>query len=123
MIQNNPSTDKETLKDHIIYSRIANCGDFQVAHKELWTKIKGFEEDMYKSAVCTDTNVQKKAVLAGYNLYVESIPFVYHISHPERSVWKNNNANANLTIEANFKSTSNKDRWGFSDRGFIMKNY
>ena len=123
MKENNPNTEMEMLKDHIIYSRIANCGDFQIAHKEIWKSIRGFEEEMYKSAVCTDTNVQKKAVLAGYELYVDSIPFVFHISHEERSVWKNGNTNANLLIEKNFTKTTNKEQWGFSDRGFNMTEY
>ena len=44
------------------YSLINCCGDFQIAHKDVWNKIKGFEEEMIY-ACFVDTNVQKKAVL------------------------------------------------------------
>ena len=51
------------------YSLINCCGDFQIAHKDVWNKIRGFEEEMIY-ACFVDTNVQKKAVLNGYNLEV-----------------------------------------------------
>jgi len=62
------------------YSIINCCGDFQLAHKDLWFKIKGFEERMI-FACFSDTNVQKKAVLNGFNLEaIYDIP-LYHMSH------------------------------------------
>jgi hypothetical protein len=67
-----------TPNDH--YSIINCCGDFQLAHKDLWNNIKGFEEEMVY-ACFNDTNVQKKAVLNGYNLKaIYDIP-LYHMSH------------------------------------------
>jgi hypothetical protein len=62
------------------YSLINCCGDFQLASKEVWNNIKGFEEQMVY-ACFNDTNVQKKAVLNGYNLEaIFDIP-LYHMSH------------------------------------------
>ena len=62
------------------YSLINCCGDFQFAHKNIWKTIKGFEEQMIY-ACFNDTNVQKKAVLNGYNLAaVFDVP-LYHMSH------------------------------------------
>jgi hypothetical protein len=62
------------------YSIINCCGDFQLAHREVWNNIKGYEEQMYY-ACFPDTNVQKKAVLNGYNLEaIYNIP-LYHMSH------------------------------------------
>jgi hypothetical protein len=49
------------------WSIINCCGDFQLAHRDLWNKIKGFEEKM-TYACFQDTNVQKKATLEGGNL-------------------------------------------------------
>ena len=62
------------------YSLINCCGDFQIAHRDVWNKIKGFEEEMIY-ACFVDTNVQKKAVLNGYNLEVLYEPALYHMEH------------------------------------------
>jgi len=62
------------------YSLINCCGDFQFAHKNIWSKIKGFEEQMVYSCF-NDTNVQKKAVLNGFNLEAYFDLPLYHLSH------------------------------------------
>ena len=62
------------------YSLINCCGDFQIAHRDVWNKIKGFEEEMIY-ACFVDTNVQKKAVLNDYNLEVLYEPALYHMEH------------------------------------------
>lgn len=62
------------------YSIFNCCGDFQLASKNLWYKIRGYEE-MMLYACFVDTNVQKKAVLYGYNLIpIYDVP-LYHMSH------------------------------------------
>ena len=56
------------------------CGDFQLAHRNVWSKIKGYEEGML-AACFSDTNVQKTATLYGFDLVpVYDIP-LYHMSH------------------------------------------
>jgi hypothetical protein len=62
------------------YSLINCCGDFQLAHRNVWNTIKGFEENMIY-ACFQDTNIQKKAVLNGFDLEaIYDIP-LYHMSH------------------------------------------
>ena len=62
------------------FSIINCCGDFQLASKHVWDTIKGYEENMYY-ACFSDTNIQKKAVLNGFNLEaIYDIP-LYHMSH------------------------------------------
>jgi FkbM family methyltransferase len=62
------------------YSIFNCCGDFQLASKNLWLKIRGYEE-MMLYACFVDTNAQKKAVLYGFDLIpVYDIP-LYHMSH------------------------------------------
>jgi hypothetical protein len=62
------------------YSIINCCGDFQLASKHVWNTIKGYEENMYY-ACFPDTNIQKKAVLNGFNLEaIYDVP-LYHMSH------------------------------------------
>jgi len=63
-----------------IWSIFNCCGDFQLAHKNVWFKIRGYEEPMLY-ACFVDTNVQKKAALYGFNLIpIYDIP-LYHMSH------------------------------------------
>jgi FkbM family methyltransferase len=62
------------------YSIFNCCGDFQLATKNLWYKIRGYEEPMLY-ACFVDTNAQKKAVLYGFGLTpVYDVP-LYHMSH------------------------------------------
>lgn len=62
------------------FSLINCCGDFQLAHKSVWEKIRGFEEEML-FACFVDTNVQKKAVLSGFGLKDLYNPPLFHMEH------------------------------------------
>ena len=62
------------------FSLINCCGDFQLAHKNVWDKIKGFEEEMVY-ACFVDTNIQKKAVLNGFGLQALYNPPLFHMEH------------------------------------------
>lgn len=100
------------------YSLINCCGDFQLAHKDVWNGVKGFEEKMMY-ACFQDTNIQKKAILNGFELEaIFDVPF-YHMSHkgmgndgssPSKQhyndVWK--------WVEY-FQESENDDDWGFAD--------
>jgi hypothetical protein len=72
------SPAKVTPNDH--YSIINSCGDFQIAHKNVWNEIKGFEENMLY-ACFIDTNIQKKAILNGYGLQALVNPPLFHMEH------------------------------------------
>jgi FkbM family methyltransferase len=62
------------------YSIFNCCGDFQLAPKNIWFKLRGFEEPMLY-ACFVDTNIQKKAVLYGFDLVpIYDVP-LYHMSH------------------------------------------
>ena len=79
----------QTTKERRLYAKVTPndnfsiincCGDFQLASKHVWDTIKGYEENMYY-ACFSDTNIQKKAVLNGFNLEaIYDIP-LYHMSH------------------------------------------
>jgi hypothetical protein len=74
---------KVTPNDH--YSLINCCGDFQLAHKNVWFTIKGFEENMIYSCFI-DTNAQKKAVIENCGLQVLYNPPLFHMEHTPYSV-------------------------------------
>ena len=110
------------------YSLINCCGDFQLAHRDVWNKIKGFEEDMIYTCF-VDTNVQKKAVLNGFNLKVLYEPALFHIEHSQYSI--NENGEKVITNEShsqsvatatnnpweyieNFTNSNNNNDWGLN---------
>jgi hypothetical protein len=116
-----------TPNDH--YSLINCCGDFQLAHRDLWFDIKGFEEQMFRFCFI-DTNVQKKAVLKGYNLEVAYEPPLFHIEHGAYSIGKDgekkesteyhketnvNKYNDAWTWVEWFKESQNDESWGLAN--------
>ena len=52
---------EEKVVDGDDYSIVNCCGDFQLAHRDIWDEIRGFEEELIY-VLYSDTNVQKKAV-------------------------------------------------------------
>jgi len=100
------------------YSLINCCGDFQLAHKNVWDKIKGYEEEMIY-ACFNDTNVQKKAVLNGYGLEaIYDLP-LYHLSHRGMS---NDGSSPSKQIYNNawdwvewFTESQNNNDWGLGE--------
>jgi hypothetical protein len=100
------------------YSLINCCGDFQTASKEVWHKIKGFEEQMLY-ACYGDTNVQKKAVLNGFNLEPYFDLPLYHLSH--RGMGNDGSSPSKQYYNDVwdwvewFNESQNSESWGFND--------
>lgn len=98
------------------YSLINCCGDFQLAHKNVWNGIKGYEDEMLY-ACFQDTNIQKKAILMGYGLEaIYDVP-LYHMSHKGMgndgsSPSKQKYNDAWDWVEF-FEKSKNDDNWGF----------
>ena len=100
------------------YSLIACCGDYQIATREIWHSIKGFEEELIYS-LYTDTNIQKKAVEHGFNIKALYKPALFHIDHGKGGGGFLTGANKvsndfyrSITYQ---KETENTDAWGFGD--------
>jgi len=99
-----------------IWSHWNCCGDFQLAHRQVWQAIRGFEESLI-GRNWMDTNVQKKAVLCGHRVEPRNDRLVIHINHgggaggsgifnhPGRAIY-------------NFKRSTNRDDWGFAQLEF-----
>jgi hypothetical protein len=108
------------------YSLINCCGDFQLAHRDIYYKIKGYEEQMYKFCFI-DSNIQKKAKINGFGLEARFAPPLYHIEHgayhinengekEEAKEWNANNRtdkynDAYKWIET-FQTSENDEHWG-----------
>jgi hypothetical protein len=97
------------------WSLVCCCGDFQLAHKDIWYKIRGFEESMiYRNFA--DTNIQKKADLCGFGLAAKQYYDIFHINHgTQGSPLKGNNAHVAVR---DFTKTSNSDNWGHPEIEF-----
>jgi hypothetical protein len=109
------------------YSIINCCGDFQLAHKNIWFDIKGAEEQMIYNCF-VDTNIQKKVVLNKYNLEaIFDVP-MYHMSHknhlPQDGKTDNlHNIASKIPPTYNdawewveiFSQSQNTEEWGFSN--------
>ena len=100
------------------YSIINCCGDFQIAHKSVWEGIKGYEEEMIY-ACFQDTNIQKKAVVYGYDLQaIYDLP-LYHMSHKgmgnDGSSPSKQKYNDALVWVEWFKESNNTDNWGYKN--------
>jgi hypothetical protein len=91
---------------HAISSIICGCGDFQVAHKETWYKIRGFEESMTKRQY-SDTTVQYKLIMDGGKVKASNFPPIYHLEHE-----RDNSSDILNSIEM-VKKTENNEEWGF----------
>lgn len=94
------------------------CGDFQVAHRNLWEKMRGFEESLiYRD--CADSNIMKKGVIYGQGSSLIDMN-VFHLDHDGHSM---NVGGKTLKNEwepsvANFEETTNKENWGLFDFNF-----
>ena len=103
------------------WSLITAPGDFQLAHRDVWYGIKGFEESLVMRGY-SDSNVQKKAAIYGFGLHlVRDIP-VFHFGHYPDTGASGGTTNAGWndmnTSLMHFAATTNPDTWGFSERQF-----
>ena len=106
--------------DGDIWSLVSGCGDFQIAHRDVWYAIRGFEESL-KGRGYADSNVQKKASMLGYRIEVDwDIP-VWHIGH-EGVGGGSGGWNTPEIALRDFTQITNPDTWGFSnDRSLKLK--
>jgi len=103
------------IKDR--WSLITSPGDFQVAHRNVWHHICGFEESLTRRGYA-DSNVQRKADFYGYKLnLMRDIP-VFHFEHyPDTGSCGGGVGAMNdrhLALEG-FNGTGNSASWGFAE--------
>lgn len=94
------------------WSVINCCGDFQMAHVDIWKKVKGFEESLVQIG-WADTHVQMKAMLMDYKVKgIFDMP-VFHILHEYRK-----DRVVNVIDALKDKHNKNPETWGFSNHKF-----
>ena len=107
---------EETVVEGDNYSIINCCGDFQLAHKNVWNEIRGFEEELIY-VLYSDTNVQKKAIKHGFDLKAIYSPALFHIYHGKGGGGFldgiNRKVNDMYRAVTAQEKTENADTWGF----------
>ena len=100
------------------FSLIACCGDYQIAPNHIWEEIRGFEEELIYP-LHADTNVQKKAVMHGFNIKPLFDPALFHIEHGKGGggflTGVNKKCNDYYRAIPYQRKTENLENWGFSD--------
>ena len=107
---------EEKVVDGDDYSIVNCCGDFQLAHRDIWSEIRGFEEELIY-VLYSDTNVQKKAVKHGFELKAIYSPALFHIYHGKGGGGFldgiNRKTNDPYRAIMGQEKTENADTWGF----------
>jgi hypothetical protein len=105
--------DSDLYSNHLKYSKIFNCGDYQIAHRKVWYDIKGFEEGMIKHWGI-DSNVQVKVIKHGFKLEILKSPNVFHMHHGARSshIAAKTTMNDMDYFMNKFGSSENSNNWG-----------
>jgi hypothetical protein len=94
------------------WSIVDSCGDFQFAHRDIWHKIRGFEERMVFRGFA-DSNVQRKAYNAGFKLVASFDYPVFHINHKGGFGGTGGINDADRFVINFTKITENTEDWGF----------
>lgn len=102
------------------WSLIACPGDFQLAHRNIWHTIKGFDEDLVYRGY-TDSNVQRKAAYYGFRQALIYAIKAFHFTH-----YPNSGSTGGNTVKWNdpsclfdYKGTMNSENWGYADLDFL----
>lgn len=99
------------------FSLVVCCGDFMLAHRDVWNKIRGFEEDMIYRGYA-DSNLMRKGQIYFLNKKL-NVP-VFHLNHTSNSMAVRQ-MNDQKQYGPDFKATNNKDSWGFPSYNFYSE--
>jgi hypothetical protein len=99
------------------WSKVVCCGDFQLANKQVWSKIRGFEESMIHRAF-SDTNVMKKAELYAGGPEIIDID-IFQLEHSRAASGGSVLFNDKFRYLSCFTETSNQPDWGFDGYPFF----
>ncbi len=104
------------------WSLISCCGDFQLAHRDIWHNIRGFEENLVYRGYA-DSNIQRKADFAGYKLNLVRDTLAFHFTHyPDSGSTGGNSARWNTPAAIyDYNGTTNNENWGFADYDFKVE--
>jgi glycosyltransferase involved in cell wall biosynthesis len=104
-----------------VYSLCTGCGDFQLAHRDLWNAIRGYEEALHKRDYA-DTNVQVKAANHPSKKISLLDVDIFHMNHDTKCPYltKGSSLAMNKKEDAfvTYATTANSETWGLADHTF-----
>lgn len=103
------------------YSLCTGCGDFQMAHKNVWCAVRGFEEAL-KGRNYADSNILGKVFsLSGFSTDIFEVD-LFHLNHDSRPQYRKQLEKTHMNNKEDafvrYILTENNDSWGFSDIEF-----
>jgi len=103
------------------YSLCTGCGDFQLAHRDLWDGIRGYEEALYKRDYA-DTNVQVKAAHHPNKKISILDVDIFHMNHESKFPYAQKLPPIAKNIKEDafvkYSITANSQNWGMADHTF-----
>jgi hypothetical protein len=100
------------------FSLVSCPGDFQIAHRNIWYTIRGFEQSLNGRGYA-DSNVQRKAFVYGYKIFATRDIPIWHIGH-ERGGGGDGKVN-DMHKAIFMERTENPSTWGFIDEPLEMR--
>lgn len=98
------------------YSLVVGCGDFQIAHCNLWNQIRGFEEALIYRCFADSNIMVKAATHPNFKTDLLEVD-VFHLEHKNNPYfWKKDTAtprNNQTDAFQTYSTTKNDESWGF----------
>jgi hypothetical protein len=95
------------------WSLINCCGDYQIGHRDIWFKMKGFEESVLFGCGI-DTNVMKKASFYSDIKILDH--YIFHLNHGKGGDRDDDESTPPMSdqnsIIRDFTETTNPEDWG-----------
>jgi hypothetical protein len=102
------------------YSMVEWCGDLQMAHRDVWHTIRGYEESQLGVGV-HDSFIHRKAKEAGYIIEPSYEIPIWHLDHNKISDYKDEPKCVGESTEClygDYIGNNNLETWGFSGAWF-----
>lgn len=118
LTQNFPQSFPIKMTPEDVWSLVAWCGDLQIAHRNLWYEIRGFEEWQLGIGY-NDSYVQRKVIELGHKVIVSYDIPIWHIDHGKSNDYKDGGSlNDSLCLSYAFPGLKNTNDWGFPYENF-----
>lgn len=114
-----PQSWAHKMTDDDIWSVVAWCGDMQIAHRDLWYEIRGFEE-WQLGVSFHDSYVQRKVMEMGKNVAPSYDIPIWHLDHTKTSDYNEScNPNPKYLLLKEYPGMRNTEDWGFPREDFM----
>ena len=102
-----------------VWSLVVCVGDFQLAHKNVWNEVRGFE---ISAAIANDSNLMKKVFTHGLKSSKIDLK-AFHLDHifSHKYISREDYLKQQYENVAIFQKTKNSENWGLQDVDFKIR--